>query len=242
MPLRGRIVVMLDEHVTSSSKETRMTPSRRQFVATIATVPFLSHVAGAQRRAPEAASDPVLEQMLADLRALSAEGESQPRSRKPVLRAMESTFGIAAAHVAAHYDGDFQRAVRRRQGRSGRAALIQDLVDQGHAAKQHQLTHDAVEAALDRLEQRGMSGALRDVQQTLRRIRLQAPEQIQAAGSLSIQFDYCSDLNWMISNLEGIAAVVCGIAILEPTVGGEIACGALTLALGILYLQRTWFC
>ncbi len=36
--------------------------------------------------------------------------------------------------------------------------------------------------------------------------------------------------------------IVCGIALLEPTPGGEIACGALTLALGLLLLQKTIWC
>ncbi len=46
----------------------------------------------------------------------------------------------------------------------------------------------------------------------------------------------------MISNLEGMVAIVCAIAVLEPTWGGEIPCAALTLALGLLLVQRAWFC
>ena len=57
-----------------------------------------------------------------------------------------------------------------------------------------------------------------------------------------MQFDYCADLRWMISMMEAVVAIACGIALLEPTPGGEIACGAITLALGLLYAQRAWWC
>jgi hypothetical protein len=217
-----------------------MIPSRRQFVASIAAVPFLAQSAGAQRRA--SAPDPVLDQILADLRELAAEFESQPRSRKATMRAIESTLSAGAAHLAANYDGNFQAALRRREGRQGRAALVQDILNQAHDNKNHTLSFDAVDAALTRLQQRGLSGGFRDAQQTTRRVRLQSPEQIQAAALGAIQFDYCSDLNWMISNLEGIVAIVCSLAVLEPTLVGEIPCAALTLALGILLVQRSWFC
>ena len=218
-----------------------MIPSRRQFVATIATVPFLPAIAGAQGRAP--ASDPVMDQILDDLRSLSTEFEKQPGNRKSTLRAMESTLGIGAAHLAAHYDADFRRQLRRAQSRrSSRAALIQDLVEQGRARGGHPVTYDAVDSALTRLDQHGLSGAFRDVQQTIRKVRLQAPDQVQLAGFSRAQFDYCSDLNWMIGILESITLIACGISVLEPTVGGEIACGALMLALGLLYAQRLWFC
>ena len=46
----------------------------------------------------------------------------------------------------------------------------------------------------------------------------------------------------MISMMEAMVQIACAIAILEPTVGGEIACGAMGLALGLLYLQRALFC
>ena len=104
------------------------------------------------------------------------------------------------------------------------------------------ISHEAVDTAMTRLEQRGISGCFLDLQEVTRRIRLQAPEQIQAAGTAAAQFDYCFDLNWIISLMESMVAIVCGIALLEPTPGGEIACGAMTLALGIYLLQRLLFC
>lgn len=219
-----------------------MIPSRRQFVASIASVPFLPYAAVAQPRSSSRAPDRVLDQILADLRELSAEVETQPGLRKSSMRAMESSLGIGAAHLSAHYDADFRTALRRRQRRQGRAALVQEIVDHGYRNGAQNLRHETVATALTRLEERGLSGCFLDVQQTIRKVRLQAPEQIQAASSRALQFDYCSDLIWMISMMEAVVQIACSIAILEPTVGGEIACGALGLALGLLYLQRTLFC
>jgi hypothetical protein len=239
---RDRIVVLHVTPIRHIARRGHMNASRRQFVAAVATVPFLPYAVAAQSRAQPSAPDPVLEQIVADLRELSAEFDAQPASRKATMRAMESTLGIGAAHLAVTFDPRFLTAIRRRSARQGRAALIQDVVNQAHARRNHNVAHDAVDAALTRLEQRGLSGCFRDVQQTIRKIRLQAPEQFQAAASRTMQFDYCADLNWMINMLEGIVAIVCAVAILEPTVGGEVACGAITLALGMLLVQRSLFC
>ncbi len=220
-----------------------MIPSRRQFVAAIAAVPFTSHIASAQRRDQPAAADPVLEQIVAELRALGSEFEkAQPGARKSLLRAMESTLSTGASHLQANYDGRLQAVLRRRESRLGRAALVDELVQHAHDARAVQVTRDAVETAMDRLARHGMSGGLRDAERTMRKIRLQAPEAIQAAALGSSQYDYCADLIWMINNLEGMVAIVCAIAVLEPTWGGEIPCAALTLALGLLLVQRAWFC
>ncbi|HWI18215.1 MAG TPA: hypothetical protein VNT81_10740 [Vicinamibacterales bacterium] len=220
-----------------------MTPNRRQFVAALATVPLVVQSASAQRRTPVTTADPVLEQIVAELRALAGEFENaQPGTRKSLLRAMESTLGAGAAHLQANYDAGFQAALRRRESRGGRAALVHELMLRGHDARQHNMTHEAIDAAMTRAARQGLSGSFRNVQQTLRRIRLQAPDQIQAASLTSVQYDYCADLNWMISNMEGMVMIVCAIAVLEPTWGGEIPCAALTLALGLLLVQRSWFC
>jgi hypothetical protein len=217
-----------------------MTPSRRQFVISIAAVPFLSQEARAQPRSPAKSVDPVLDQIVSDLQDLTIEFEAQPRSRKATLRALESTLSVGAAHIA-NYDAPIQAALRRRQARDGRASLIDDLAMLSRD-KRRDVSPAAVEAAMTRLEQRGISGCFRDVQATVRKIRLQAPEQIQAAALAPVQWDYCSDLNWQIEMLEGMVAIVCGIAMLEPTPGGEAVCGAITLLIGILYSARAWFC
>ncbi len=221
-----------------------MTPNRRQFVASIATVPFVLQSAGAQQ--PDSKNrayvDPVLDEIVADLRRLAAEFETQPSSRKATLRAMESTLGIQAAHLATYYDGNIRATVRRRRTRIGKPALIQEIVTKAHDARTHNVTHEDVDAGLTRLEQRGLAGVVRDVQQTIRRVRLSAPDQFEAVAVRTTQYNYCSDLNWMIQQAEVAAAIACGIAILEPTPAGEAACGAVTLALGLLLAQRAWFC
>jgi len=222
-----------------------MTPDRRQFVASLAGVPLLLQFPNAvtQRSSPPAAiSDPVLDQIMADLRELKSEVEADRAPRKQTLRAIEATLGIQAAHFSAHYDAHVRAALSRREGRLGRAGLVQELLNVAHDRKQHDVTYQALDAALTRLNDRGVSGALRDVRQAIRNLRLNAPDGLQPAALRVMQFDYCSDLRWHIELLETISTIACAIALLEPTPGGEVACGALLLALGLLYAQRTWWC
>jgi hypothetical protein len=235
-----RIVVGRVTIDPSPRKEMPMTPSRRQFVASLSALPFLSQGAGAQPRGP-ASADPVVDQVVADLQALSNEFETQPRTRKATLRALESTLSVASAHFAAHYDATFRSSLRRRQGRVGRDAVIDDAITRSRD-KSHEVSRESVESAMQRLEQRGLSGCFRDVQETVKRIRLQAPEQMQAVALPAAQFDYCADLNWQIEMTEAALGIICGIAILEPTPGGEAICGAVTLLLGILQAARYWWC
>jgi hypothetical protein len=222
-----------------------MTPDRRQFVASLAGVPLLLQSAQPAPRsaaAQAAGPDPVLEQIIADLRELKAEVEADKVPRKQTLRAIEATLGVQAAHFSAHYDAQVRSALRRREARLGRSGLIQELLNIAHDRKQHELTYQSLDAGLTRLYERGLSGALRDLRQTIRNLRLHAPDGLQPAALRAMQWDYCSDLRWQIQMMETIVAIACGIAFLEPTVGGEIACGAMTLALGLLYAQRMWFC
>lgn len=220
-----------------------MIASRRHFVAAIAGVPLLPLAGAAQSQSSAASVDPVLDGIAAELRRLSTEFDKEPRSRKATMRAIESTLEIGAVHVAAHYDAGFQRALRRQRTQRGRPGLIQELMSQAHAANNNAVTHESLDVALTRLEQRGLSGCFRDVQQTLRKIRMQAPDAVLLAGLPSgAQFDYCSDLRWMIELNEAAAAIACGIALLEPTPAGEAACGALMLNLGLLYAQRLFWC
>ena len=222
-----------------------MTPDRRQFVASLAGVPLLFQfpTAAAQRSAAQAGfSDPVLEQIIADLRELTSEVEADRAPRKQTLRAIETTIGIQAAHFSAHYDAHVRTALRRREARLGRPGLVQELLNVAHDRKQHDVTYQTVDAALTRLNERGVSGALRDVRQAIRNIRLHAPDGLQPAAMRGMQFDYCSDLRWHIQLLETLSTIACAIAILEPSPAGEAACGALLLALGLLYAQRMWWC
>src|SRR5688572_1891224 len=193
----------------------RMTPDRRQFVASLAGVPLLfqfPRTAVAQRSSPPAGfSDPVLEQIIADLRELKAEVEADRAPRKHTLRAIETTLGIQAAHFSAHYDAHVRTALRRREARLGPAALVPELLNAAHDRNQHDVTYQTLDAALTRLDARGVSGSLRDVRQAIRNIRLNAPDSLQPAALRGIQFDYCSDLNWHIQLLESIVSIACGI-------------------------------
>ena len=143
-------------------------------------------------------SDPVLEQIIADLRELKSEVEADRAPRKQTMRAIESTLGIQAAHFNAHYDTHVRTALRRREARLGRAGFVQELLNVAHDRKQHDVTYQAIDAALTRLDERGVSGVLRDVRQAIRNIRLNAPDGLQPATLRGMQFDYCSDLRWMI--------------------------------------------
>ena len=221
-----------------------MTPDRRQFVASLAGVPLLFQSATAAQPAASQAgfSDPVLDQIIADLRELKAEVEADRGPRKQTLRAIEITLGIQAAHLSAHYDAHVRTALRRRQARLGRPTFVQELLNLAHDRKQHDVSYQTLDAALTRLNERGLAGCLRDVRQAIKNIRLNAPDGLQPVALGGVQWDYCKDLQWQIQMMEAVVAIACGIAFLEPTVGGEIACGAMTLALGLLYAQRAWFC
>ena len=221
-----------------------MTPDRRQFVASLAGVPLLLQfpTTAAQRPAPQAGfSDPVLDKVNADLRELAAEFETQPANRKQTMRGIEVALGFQAAHFGTHYDARIRRSLRARETRIGRAALIQETLSFSHDRKQHEVSYQAVDAALTRLEQRGISGAVRDVADTIRKIRLNAPDAVQQAAG-RVQFDYCSDLRWQIQMLTALTAIVCGVSGLEPGPFFEAACASMTLTLGLLLLQQWWYC
>jgi hypothetical protein len=228
--------------------------SRRNFVtASLAGLPMLAYASSAAPAAPAtqaAASaqnknvlvDPVLEQTFATLRELAAEGEAKPSSRKASARAIEATLGVQAAHIALHYDPQLQRALRRRQGRIGRAALIDELVRSAHDHQRHNVTHEQVEVVLTKLEQGGFAGCLRDVQRALRVARLNAPDPVQAAALLPAQYDFCSDLRWVIEVAEQAAAIICSIAVLEPTWALEPFCAAAGLAVATYKAMQWLWC
>jgi hypothetical protein len=198
--------------------------------------------AGQQSASKAGFSDAVLEQIIADLRELKAEVEADKAPRKHTLRAIETTLGIQAAHLSVHYDAHVRTALRRRLARRGRPGFVQELLNLAHDRKQHDVTYQSLDAALTRVNERGVSASLRDVRQAIRNIRLHAPDGLQPAALRAMQFDYCSDLRWQIEMMEAVVAITCGIALLEPGPFGEAACGAVTLSLGLLYAQRAWWC
>ncbi|MFM8533528.1 MAG: hypothetical protein ACKOEC_08040 [Acidimicrobiia bacterium] len=220
-----------------------MIPNRRQFVASLAGVPVFLQAASAQqpsgRVAP--AQDPVLQQVLADIRELTAEGETQPNARKAAMRGIETSLGILAAHFSAHYDRPLQSALRRREAQLGRAALVGEIVDDGRRMN-HALSHENVEEGLRRFSQVGLAGALRNLQRAQRNVRLNAPDAIQAATMRRTQYSYCDDLAWQIQMLEAATLIACAIAMAEPTPLGEAACVAMSLMLASLLVSKAWWC
>jgi hypothetical protein len=216
-----------------------MTPNRRQFFVSIAGVPLLLQPAGAQQQSAPGAKlvDPVFDEIMANLRGLVTEFETQPAARKATLRAIESTLGIQAAHIAAHYDPDLRGALRRRLSRGGRPAFIQQILAEAHQKNQN-FSSEAVDAAITRFERHGLAGTLRDVQQTVRKARQLVAEQFQAVAVNGGQYDYCADLRWMIELAELAAAIACAFLL---TPGGQAACAAATAAVALLLAQKMWF-
>jgi hypothetical protein len=202
---------------------------------------FAPH-AGASRQGAPILVDPVLEQTITAVRELVAEGDAKPSSRKASARAIEATLGVQATHIGLHYDVQIRRGLRRRQARIGRAALIDEVVRSAHAHKRHAVTHELVDTALTKLEQGGLSGCLRDLQQAVRAARLNAPDAFQAAALGPAQFDFCSDVKRAIELAEMAAAIVCSIAVLEPTLALEPFCAAAGLLVAIYKGMEWWWC
>ena len=186
--------------------------------------------------------DPVLDQTVTTLRELVAEGEVRPASRKASARAIEATLGVQAVHIGLHYDSQVQRGLRRRQARVGRAALIDEMVRSAHDHQRHTVTHELVDAALTRLEQGGFSGCLREVQRAVRAARLNAPDALQAAALVPVQFDFCADVKRAIELAEIAAGIICAIAVLEPTLFLEPFCAAAGLIVASYKAMEWWWC
>jgi len=228
--------------------------SRRQFVAaSLAGIPMLAYSSSATPAAfaPPAASsgqggpilvDPVLDGTITTLRELVAEGEAKPASRKQSARAIEAILGIQAAHIGLHYDGQIQRALRRRQARVGRAVLIDEMVRFAHDRNHHTVTPELVDSALTKFAQDGFSGCLRDLQRALRAVRLNAPDALQAATLRPAQFDFCADCRMMIQAAEIYAGFICAFAALEPTLALEPFCAAAGLIVASYKLMYWWWC
>ena len=231
-----------------------MEKSRRQFVtASLAGLPMLAYAGStaapalaSQTQAPGRGRpilvDPVLEQTIATVRDLVAEAEAKPSLRRENARAIEATLGIQAAHISHHYDAQVQRALRRREARVGRAALIDELVRSAHDHKRHTVTHAQVDEVLTRLEQGGFSGCLRELQRALRAARVNGANGVQAVALLPGQYDFCSDVRMMIDIAEQAAAIICSIAVLEPTWALEPFCAAAGLIVAAYKAMQWWYC
>ncbi|MEO5740205.1 MAG: hypothetical protein ABIS29_06395, partial [Vicinamibacterales bacterium] len=173
-------------------------PSRRQFVTTsLAGLPILAGGTASLLGSPsftlKAAepqglvskpetsvqspphSDPVLDAMLADFAELKREGDAKPSARKGSARGMETLTGVLAAHLGQHYDAALKRRLRQQLRQQGRQAFVQDIVTR---ANKPELTHEKATAMLMRLERDGMSGILRDIQKTMKRVRESLPPDV----------------------------------------------------------------
>jgi hypothetical protein len=219
-------------------------PSRRQFVAaSLAGLPMLAHASSAPAvQRAGASGDPVLDQTVASLRELVVEGEAKPGSRKEIGRAIEATLGLHAAHVAANYDARIQRALKLAEARLGRAALVEQVLRHAHHQGRHGITHDAVEATLTKLGKHGYAGSVRDLQKALRAARLQSADGLRAVTLTGTQYDFCTDVKWMIELAELAAGIICMIAAMEPTFALEPFCIAAQANVLAYKAMQWWWC
>jgi hypothetical protein len=235
----GRIVVLRVTNRRHRARRGPMIPTRRQFVASIATVPFLPHAAIGEALQSQPYSDPVLDAIVADFQELSREGTEKPAQRRGAVRGMETLTGVLAAHLSKHYDPDMKRAIRRQIQRKGRQALVQEITTR---ANKPEFTHEAIDAMLTRLERDGLGGVLREVQKGIKRMREHLPPDYLQVRSAT-QFDFCSDLRWFIDMSEMAAAIACalaaGMAGLNPA--ADAACAAATAALAGYLVMKWWY-
>ena len=227
-------------------------PSRRQFVAASlaglpmlaqagTAAPFLPLQAAAAGQPAVGTGDPVLDQTIANVRELIAEGDANPGARKQATRAIEATLGVQAAHIAVHYDPQIQRGLKRCEARLGRAAFVEEVVRHARHRGQLEVTHDAVDTALTTLKKHGVAGVVLDLQRALRGARLHAPDAVQAAALRLAQYDFCADVRWMIELFEIIAGIICMIAFAEPTWALEPFCAAAQAYVVYLKGLRWWY-
>jgi hypothetical protein len=214
--------------------------NRRDFVALTPLLalgpPLLAQPAG--RRNEQLPVDTVLEGILQDFRDLKDEWDTKPNQRQAVTRATESLSGVLGAHLGAHYDANVKRGLRRAIAKKGRQAFVQDQV-----SRLPNVRHEDYDKFLDRFEKTGFEGVFKDGQKALRKLREQNPnfQRVAYGGAATMQYDFCADLNWIINLCQWSLTLCTGIAILEPTVGGEIACGAIAMALAMYEAMRWWY-
>ena len=213
-----------------------MSINRRQFLGTSVGASVLLLPFDLQAQSPSE-SDPVLEQIMADLSELKKEGDAKPGNRKGSFRGIEALTGVIATHYGKTYDQDLKRKIKQ-LGRK-RTAFVQDVVT---SVNKPEFTHEVAELMLTRLEKEGLSGIMRDVQRKMRRLRENTPVDILPVRA-SMQYDFCSDLIWMIQLMEGVTAIACGFAGLQLglNIGANITCASLTMQLGIYYSLRWWY-
>ena len=123
--------------------------------------------------------------------------------------------------------------------RKGRQALVQEITTK---VNKPEITHEAIDAMLTRLERDGMGGVLRQVQKAITRMRENAPEPVLLARSTT-QYDFCSDLNWIIQLTEMTATLACALAyaMLGLNPEADAACAGLQMALALYLAMKLWY-
>jgi hypothetical protein len=225
-------------------------PSRRQFVAaSLAGLPVMAlggSMGSSQGKPaaprPDIAADPVLDHINASLRELYSEGENKPGARREVTRAIEATLGVQAAHIARHYDPLLKEALRQREQRLGRPALVEEMVAAARRKNLPNVTHELVDEAVSRIARYGLSGCIRDGQRTIRAIRLRAPDAVHAVSMAPAQYDFCSDLAWIIEVTTMIIAISCVLAFSPAFELALPVCWAAEAYMAGLLLMKAWWC
>lgn len=236
-------------------------PSRRQFVtASLVGLPMLAGgtasmlgsppftLNAAERQGviqPDAAVqappnvDPVLDAIVADLREVRREGDEKPGQRRGAVRATETLTGVLAAHLGKNYDPDLRRAIGQQLQRKGRQALVQEITTR---ANRPEITHEKIDAMLTRLEREGVGGVLREAQRSLKRLRDNMPPDYLQVRSAT-QYDFCSDLNWIIQLAEMSSAIACALAMGSAGVNAaaDAACAGTTAALAGYLAMKWWY-
>jgi hypothetical protein len=239
---RGPIVVLARDDGRQRARRGHMIPSRRQFVASIAAVPFLPQAAaaiGKEAIQSQPYSDPVLDAIVAGFQELRREGDEKPAQRRGAVRGFETLTGVLAAHLGKHYDPEMKRALRQQLQRKGRQTLVQEITSK---INKPEITHEAIDAMVTRLERDGLGGVLRDVQRRIKRMRENMPPDYLQVRSAT-QFDFCSDLRWFIELAEMAAAIACAVAAgfggLNPA--ADAACAGATAALAGYLVMKWWY-
>src|SRR5215203_4808941 len=237
-------------------------PSRRQFVttslvglpmlaggtATLLGSPPLTLDGAEQRGLPDkleagvqspSNSDPVLDAIVSDFREVRREGDEKPSQRRGAVRAIETLTGVLAAHLSKHYDADVKRAIRLQLQRKGRQALVHEITTR---VNKSEITHEAIDAMLTRLERDGVGGVLREAQKSIKRMRENMPPDYLQVRSVT-QYDFCSDLNWMIQLAEMCSAIACAVAMGSAGVNpaADAACAGTTAALAGYLAMKWWY-
>jgi hypothetical protein len=216
-----------------------MAIGRREFVGTTAFLFAGLGSAAAIRQEARENSDPVLEAILADFRELIHEGNERPAARRGAVRGFETLTSVLAAHLGNVYDANMKNNLRRQLRSKGRQALVHEITVK---ANRPEITHEGIDAMITRFEREGMAGVLRDVQNTLKRIRENLPPDYLQARAV-IQYQYCSDLIWMIGILEFSAALACALAAgmvgLNPE--ADAACAGAQAGLAAALAMKWWY-